>query len=97
MSVTATMTSPCSGDQVLDKINDDLYQGTTGDFTYGVLASDPTQGWYLTIYDYANLTSPCYPFIQYGQVTPDPSDPSGSYGKMVDGSPDTNAGEASVL
>jgi len=97
MSVTATMSSPCSGNQTLTKINNNLYQGTTGDFTLGVLASDPTLGWTLVIYDYSSSSSPCYPSIQYAQVTPDTSDPSGSYGKLVNGSPDTNEGEASVL
>lgn len=97
MSVTATMTTPCSGDQTLNKVNDDLYQGTSGDFTLGVLASDPTLGWKLTIYDYSSTTSPCYPSIVYAQVTPDSSDPSGTYGKLVNGSPDTSAGEASVV
>ena len=97
MSVTATMTSPCTGDQTLTKINDDLYQGTAGDFNLGVLASDPSLGWTLLIFDYSSTTAPCYPSIQYAQVTPDTSDPSGSYGKLVNGSPDTSAGEASVL
>ena len=89
MSITATMTSPCSGDQTMEKINDDLYQGTNGAFTLGVLASDPTLGWTLMIYDYSSTTAPCYPWIQYAQVTPDTSNPSGSYGKLVNGSPDT--------
>ena len=97
MSVTATMNTPCSGTQTLTKINNDLYQGTLGNFTLGVLSSDPSQGWFLTIYDYGSTSSPCYPSIQYGQVTPNTSDPSGSYGKMVGGSPDITAGEASVL
>lgn len=97
MSVTATLSSPCSGDQTLNQVNTNLYTGTSGDFTAGVLASDPTLGWVLTIFDYSNTSSPCYPSIQYGQVTPNTSDPSGSYGKLVGGSPDTDEGEASVL
>lgn len=97
MSVTATMSSPCSGDQTLNQINANLYQGVAGDFTLGVLASDPTLGWTLQIYDYSSTSSPCYPSITYAQVTPNTSDPSGTYGKLVGGSPDTDEGEASVL
>lgn len=96
MSVTATITSPCSGSQTLEEVNASLYQGTVGDFTLGVLAADPSQGWLLTIYDYSSSSSPCYPSVVYGQVTPD-DDPQGSYGKMVNGSPDTDAGAAAVV
>lgn len=96
MSVTATVSSPCSGSQTLEQINANLYQGTSGDFTYGVLASHPSYGWLLTIYDYSNPSGPCYPSIEYGQVTPNASDPNGLYGKMVGGAPDTSSGEAIV-
>ena len=96
MSLTALIDSPCSGDQTLDEVTSELYQGTSGDFTLGVLASDPNQGWLLTIYDYSNTSSPCYPSIVFGQVTPNASDPTGTYGKMVNGSPDTSAGEADI-
>ena len=96
MSLTATVSSPCSGTQTLDQISSNLYAGTSGSFTYVVLASDPNQGWLLTVYDYSNPSSPCYPSITYGQVTPNASDPKGSYGKMVGGSPDTTAGLASI-
>lgn len=97
MSYTAKVTSPCSGDQTLSQINADLYQGTVGDFDLGVLASHTSQGWLLTIYDYSNPGSSCYPFITYGQVTPNASDPTGPYGKMVGGSPDTSVGSASIV
>lgn len=96
MSLTATIDSPCSGVQTLEQVNANLYQGTVGSFDYGVLSADPSQGWILTIYDYSSSSSPCYPSIQYGQVTPDGSDPTGEYGKMVSGSPDTDAGAASI-
>ena len=97
MSVTATISTPCSGTETLNQINTSLYQGSGGSFSLVVLASDPSQGWLMTVYDYSSTSSPCYPFVQYGQVTPNASDPAGSYGKMVNGSPDTSAGSASVV
>lgn len=96
MSITATIVSPCSGAQTLEQVNNNLYQGTVGSFDFGVLAAHSSQGWILTIYDYSSSSSPCYPSIQYGQVTPDAEDPTGEYGKMVGGSPDTDAGAASI-
>jgi|GEM_PF-2985399 len=96
MSLTANVVTPCSGTETLNKINDNLYQGSGGSFTFVVLAAHPTQGWLLTVYDYSSTTSPCYPFVQYGQVTPNTSDPLGPYGKMVNGSPDTTAGSANI-
>lgn len=96
MSYTANVATPCSGDQDLNEINANLYQGTVGDFDLGVLASDVSQGWLLTIYDYSDPGSSCFPSITYGQVTPNASDPTGAYGKMVGGSPDTSAGSADI-
>lgn len=96
-SYDVTVTSPCEGDQTINEVTSDLFTGTVGDFTMAVLALDTTNGrWLLTVYDYSNPSGPCYPFAQYGQVDPDASDPVGGYGKMVNGSPDTSAGAASV-
>lgn len=96
MSYTASVNSPCTGDQTLDEISSSLYQGTSGNFSVGVLISDATQGWLLTIIETGSGSS-CYPSITYGQVTPNSSDPTGTYGEMVNGSPDTGSGEASIL
>ena len=96
MSLSVTVITPCNGTQTVNSVSPNLYQGTSGDFTLVILSSDPNQGWLLTVYDYSNPTGPCYPSVTYGQVTPNASDPKGSYGKMVDGSPDTTAGSASV-
>lgn len=100
MSTTYTVAvmSPCDGNQSISQVNDKLYTGMVGDFTMVVLALDTTSGrWLLTVYDYSDPSGPCYPFAQFGQVTANPSDPTGGYGKMVNGSPDTGAGAATVL
>jgi hypothetical protein len=97
MSLTATVSSPCSGSQTLNEVTSNVYQGSSGSFDFAVLSLDPTYGWILTIYDYSSDTSPCYPKTIFGQITPDTSDPTGSYGKVVNGSPDPTAGTAAVV
>lgn len=96
MSTTyqATVASPCSGSQTLPEINSTTWSGPTGSFTLATLAIGPTTC-YLTIID-VNPSSSCFPSKTYAQVTPNTSDPSGQYGLLVGGSPDTSAGSASI-
>ena len=95
-SYSVTVDSPCDGDQTIDENNSSLYQGSVGDFSLVVLALDSSSEWVLTVYDYGNPSGSCFPYVQFGQVTPDSSDPTGAYGLLVGGSPDTSAGEASI-
>ena len=50
----------------------------------------------LTVYDCSVPSRSCFPYLEYGQATPDTSEPTGNYGKMVNGSPDTIVGLAPV-
>jgi hypothetical protein len=97
MSLTAIVSSPCPGTQTLNQATPNVYQGISGSFDYVVLAADPTYGWLLTVYDYSSPSAPCYPNTAFGQVIPDTSDPTGDYGKVVNGSPDPSAGAATVV
>lgn len=98
MPLTITVSSPCLGNQTVTEVIPQLYQGSTGNFTFAVLSSHPTYTWQLIIYDYADPSSPCYPNAVYGQVTPNASDPTGLYGLQVNGqgTPDPSAGSAAV-
>lgn len=97
-TLVVTVNSPCTGAQTVSQVVPTLYQGSTGNFTFAVLAGHPTYGWLLVVYDQANPSGPCYPNAQYGQVTPNPSDPKGLYGLLPTGTttPDTTAGSANV-
>lgn len=96
MSLTVTVSTPCPGQQSLNQVIPTLYQGASGNFTLVVLSAHPTLAWLLVVYDYSDPNGPCYPSALFGQVTPNPSDPKGLYGKLVGGVPDTNAGSATV-
>lgn len=97
MALTVTVSSPCPGQQYLNKTDDHLYQGSNGTFTFAVIASNPTYGWTLIVYDYSDPSGPCYPNEHFAQANPTPGDPIGLYGKIVDGKPDTGAGSATVV
>lgn len=72
--------SPCPGDQLIEKRDPSLYTGSSGDFTYVVLAKNPSQSrWDLTVYDYSNPSGDCYPSKNFAQATPNLSDPVGTY------------------
>lgn len=97
-SLTVSVATPCSGIQTVTDVSPTLYTGSTGAFTFVILSSHPTYGWLLVVYDQSNTSSPCYPNAQYGQVTPNASDPKGLYGLLVGGTgtPDTAAGSANI-
>lgn len=79
LAYRVTVNSPCSGDQLVNKIATTHYTGANGDFTYAVLTRSPSDPqWQFVIYDYSG-PGPCSPSKLFTQVTPDADDPTGAY------------------
>lgn len=97
MPLTVSVNSPCPGQQSLSPVTPQIYQGSAGTFTYVVLATNPSYGWLLVVYDYSDPSSPCYPHELFGQDNPNTQDPVGTYGLLVGGVPDSSAGSAVVI
>ena len=71
--------SPCTGDQIVNKVAPTHYTGAAGDFTYAVLTRSPSSTtWRFTIYDYSGAPA-CFPNKTFEQITPNASDPAGTY------------------
>ena len=94
---TVAVTDEATGlAQVVYPMNDSLYQGHSPDCSYVLLYHDDSEGWLLTVYDYADVSSPMYPSATFGQVTPDAGNPAGAYGRLVNGKPNPDAAQFRV-
>ena len=95
LSYAISVHSPCTGEQIVSKVDSNLYVGSNGDFNYALLTKPPSSSaWLLTIYDFSG--SACTPFKNYTQVTPNAGDPSGGYGLDTPSGPDPALGEATI-
>ncbi len=88
--------SPCTGDQSLVRQSDELYAGSSGDFTYVTLYSISVSGnpsWEMKVWDYRH-GSGCYG-TSYYRRNPADGNPVGNY-CLYDGSMKCNDGSATV-
>lgn len=89
LSYSIDVVSPCTGEQLVNKVETYLYAGSGGDFAYAILTKPANEdAWQFTIYDYSS--SPCSPTKTYNQVTANANDPKGSYTCPSGGEADVN-------
>lgn len=97
LSLRIDVTTPCTGEQIVNKQDPRLYAGSSGDFTYAVLSSASTAvPWRIVVYDYSRATA-CTPVTEFIQDPFNPNDPTGDYsGVDSNGDPDSSLGTATV-
>lgn len=91
------VSSPCTGEQIVNKVSSQFYSGTAGDFTAAILFRNSSQTrWTMVVFDFDRTTG-CSPERTFIQDPGDAHDPNGTYfGKDANGDPDPNLGSATA-